>query len=127
MKFTWPNNTKCVVTLNFEYDAESVEMGFSGILHGGHDYGAFSPNYGVPRVLELLNKYGIKSTFFVPAWDAERYPDSIREIVKEGHEVAAHGYLHEDLSKLSPEEERKIPLQLLLLHVLLVITEDVQE
>ncbi len=108
MKFAWPGGAKCAVALNFEYDAESVEMGFTGRLHGGHDYGAFSANYGVPRVLEILSKYGIKSTFFVPAWDAERYPDNIREIVKEGHEVAAHGYLHEDFSKLSLEQEKEV-------------------
>jgi len=108
MKFTWPDNAKCAVTINFEYDAESVEMGLTGEISGGADYGAFSPNYGIPRMLEILSKYSIKSTFFVPAWDAERYPDSVKDIAKAGHEIAAHGYLHEDFSKLGPEQEKKI-------------------
>lgn len=108
MKFRWPNGAKCAVALSFEYDAESVEWGYSKNIEGAFDIGGFSPRFGVPRIIELLNKYTVKGTFFVPAWDAERYPDSIKEIAQEGHEIAAHGYIHENYSELTPREEKKV-------------------
>jgi len=108
MKFRWPNNAKSAVSLSFEYDAESVEWGYSRNIEGAFDIGGFSPQFGVPRVLELLNKHDIKGTFFVPGWDAERYPDSIKEIAEDGHEIAAHGYTHENFAKLTPNEEKEV-------------------
>ena len=51
---------------------------------------------GTRRVLELMDRYGIKSTFLVPGHTALAYPDLIRHIVAQGHELAYHGWMHED-------------------------------
>ena len=51
---------------------------------------------GTRRVLELLDRHGIKSTFLVPGHTALAYPDLIRRIVDQGHELAYHGWMHED-------------------------------
>ena len=51
---------------------------------------------GTRRVLELMDRYGIKSTFLVPGHTALAYPDLIRHIVDQGHELAYHGWMHED-------------------------------
>ena len=59
------------------------------------------------RLLDLFDKYGLRATFAVPAIMAETFPDSIRVAVDKGHEVAAHGYLHEDVSKLERDEEKR--------------------
>lgn len=45
-------------------------------------------------LLELFRKHGVKATFFVTGYFAEREPDHVRRLVEEGHEVAAHGYEH---------------------------------
>lgn len=47
------------------------------------------------RLLELLTSRGVRATFFVLGWVAERYPSLVRRIASEGHEVASHGYAHE--------------------------------
>lgn len=47
------------------------------------------------RVLSLLAEAEVKSTFFVLGWVAERCPDLIRRIGREGHEIASHGYGHQ--------------------------------
>lgn len=52
----------------------------------------------IHRILEILANHGAKATFFTLGWIAERYPNLIREIVKEGHELASHGYGHERAS-----------------------------
>ena len=51
---------------------------------------------GTHRVLELLDRYDIRSTFLVPGHTALAYPNLIREIVDRGHELAYHGWMHED-------------------------------
>ncbi len=52
----------------------------------------------VNAILEMLASHGTKATFFTLGWIAERYPQLVRQIVKEGHELASHGYGHERAS-----------------------------
>ena len=52
----------------------------------------------VDRILAMLDQHGTKATFFTLGWIAERYPELIRRIVAEGHELASHGYGHERAS-----------------------------
>lgn len=58
------------------------------------------------RVLDLLDEYSIKATFFVLGWIAEHFPDIVLDIAKRGHEVACHGYGHELVYTLEPEAFR---------------------
>lgn len=58
------------------------------------------------RVLDLLDEFHIKATFFVLGWVAERFPDIVLDIAKRGHEVACHGYGHELVYTLGPEAFR---------------------
>ncbi|MEO7127699.1 MAG: XrtA system polysaccharide deacetylase, partial [Rhodoferax sp.] len=57
----------------------------------------------VDAILEMLASHGTKATFFTLGWIAERYPQLIRQIVKEGHELASHGYGHERASDQTEE------------------------
>jgi peptidoglycan/xylan/chitin deacetylase (PgdA/CDA1 family) len=56
-------------------------------------------------LLRLLDRHGIRSTFFVPGYTAHRYPGVVRDIVAAGHEVAHHGYLHEQPTGCTVEEQ----------------------
>lgn len=56
------------------------------------------------RLLDLFARYNIKSTFFVLGWVAERYPELIKEIHRQGHEIASHGYAHRRATEQSREE-----------------------
>jgi len=100
------------VLLTFDLDADSACRGrYSGVPDEpvARSKGQYGPKVGLPRILELLDKHSIKSTFFVPGWTAETYPDSVKEITRRGHEVAAHGYKHENLAQLnSPDGEAEI-------------------
>ncbi|MHA1220033.1 MAG: polysaccharide deacetylase family protein [Candidatus Heimdallarchaeaceae archaeon] len=92
------------VCLTFDVDAESAQ------IRKGEDpvkisKGQFAIQRGVPRILDLLKKYDIRSTFFVCGWVAEKYPETIQNIISDGHEIAAHGYLHEELDTLEFNEE----------------------
>jgi polysaccharide deacetylase family protein (PEP-CTERM system associated) len=56
------------------------------------------------RILSLLKKYNIHSTFFVLGWIAEKVPELVREIDYHGHEIATHGYSHKMLTEMGPSE-----------------------
>src|SRR3954454_5881450 len=49
----------------------------------------------VDRILGMLNDCGSRATFFTLGWIAARYPRLVRDIVREGHELASHGFGHE--------------------------------
>jgi polysaccharide deacetylase family protein (PEP-CTERM system associated) len=59
------------------------------------------------RILDLFAENRTKATFFTLGWVAERYPELIRRIVEEGHELASHGYDHRRVTDLTPEEFRQ--------------------
>jgi len=58
------------------------------------------------RILDMLDEYAIRATFFVLGWVAERVPSLVKEIHRRGHEVACHGYGHQLVYGLSPEKFR---------------------
>lgn len=60
-----------------------------------------------PRLLDMLRQRNIKATFYVVGSNAQRYPDILRRMVAEGHEIANHTWNHSYISKLSNEGIRK--------------------
>jgi peptidoglycan/xylan/chitin deacetylase (PgdA/CDA1 family) len=107
----WPGGARCAASFSFDVDAESAMLGVS-TAHASRmsaiSHQAYGPLAGVPRLLKILAKHGITSTFFVPGYTAVRYPDVIRTIAEAGHEIAHHGYLHEPMAGLTPEREAAI-------------------
>ena len=59
------------------------------------------------RILALLEAAGVRATFFVLAWNAERHPEIVRRIAAAGHEVASHGYAHRLVYEQTPEGFRE--------------------
>ncbi len=58
----------------------------------------------VERILKILDEHNVKATFFTLGWVAERYPDVVRLIVADGHELASHGYGHQRVSDLNAQQ-----------------------
>lgn len=58
------------------------------------------------RVLALFEETGVRATFFVLGWVADKYPQLVREIAAAGHEIASHGYHHQLLYALTPQQVR---------------------
>jgi peptidoglycan/xylan/chitin deacetylase (PgdA/CDA1 family) len=98
---------RLTVALTFDHDAISseVDRGDGPTLRSR---GEFGPRVGAPRVLDLLEREAIPSTWFVPGHTLVTFPDSIEAIVTGGHEIGCHGWAHEDLASVEPERERDI-------------------
>lgn len=58
------------------------------------------------RILELFSAHNVQGTFFTLGWVAERFPDLVRKIVDNGHELASHGWEHIRVSAQTPKEFR---------------------
>jgi peptidoglycan/xylan/chitin deacetylase (PgdA/CDA1 family) len=104
----WPTGKQAAASLSFDFDAETVWVGFDeqntlrpGVLSIGH-YGA---RVGLPLILDILERRGIRATFFVVGQNLERYPELVHRIIADGHEIGIHGYTHTPPQSLTPAEE----------------------
>lgn len=61
-------------------------------------------NEYIEPMLDVLDEYGVKTTFFVGGSWASKYPDILKEIVSRGHELGNHGYYHKDQDKLNYDQ-----------------------
>jgi peptidoglycan-N-acetylglucosamine deacetylase len=111
MKFAWPGAARAACAVTFDVDAESAVLAIDSRFEqraSTMSHQAYGPKVGVPRLLGVLERAGVRATFFVPGYTARRYPDTIRAIAAGGHEVGWHNDLHEPLHSLSEDEERAI-------------------
>jgi peptidoglycan-N-acetylglucosamine deacetylase len=106
---SWHGGAAAVATLTFDVDAETP------ILAQGREYAdhmmvmshqSYGPDVGVPRILDMLDEFGVPATFFVPGWVAEHRPGLAARIVERGHEVAHHSYSHRSPVTMTAAEER---------------------
>src|SRR4051794_9257323 len=92
----WRQGAAAVAVLTFDVDAETAVLAegerYARDLSTTHQ--AYGPRVGVPRLLALLERYGLPATFFVPGETAERWPGTVDAIREHGHEVALHGHTH---------------------------------
>jgi peptidoglycan/xylan/chitin deacetylase (PgdA/CDA1 family) len=106
----WPNGARCAVCFTLDMDAESLlYLAHPLKAHGMVSAASmlrYGPDVAVPRILETYRHYRIRQTFFVPGWCAERYPYAVEAMVRAGHEVSAHGYMHENPNEQSDTDER---------------------
>src|SRR6476659_10211266 len=105
----WPNNSRVAVCLSFDDDNESYLLASGNTSPTTLSTADFGAQEGLPRILALLDKYNISSTFFIPAVSALLHPEMIPAIMKSGrHEIGVHGWIHEFLPRIADaaEEER---------------------
>ena len=57
-------------------------------------------------ILNILDEYNVKATFFILGWVAERYPQLTKRIAEQDHEIASHGYLHQRVALQDRETYR---------------------
>ena len=102
----WPNGARVAVCISFDVDNESFLLAAgetSPTTLSASDFGA---QEGLPRILALLDKYQIATTFFIPAVSALLHPEMIPAIQKSGrHEIGVHGWIHESPPATGSAEE----------------------
>ena len=73
------------------------------------DWPAFTSRVegNVERILEMLEKFRCRATFFILGWVAERFPLLVQSIDRSGHEIACHGFAHQHIRRQSPDQFRR--------------------
>lgn len=94
------------VLLTFDFDAYSPWIWRKMTNYTNLSRGEFA-SVGVKRILRLLQREGIRATFFIPGHTAEHFSEDVGSIKDEGHEIAHHGYLHEPPESLGSREEEE--------------------
>jgi allantoinase len=118
--FQWPNHARMAVVMTclLENWSEGKGPPFSvqttSLRPGTHDraamtWGSYGGRAGVWRLLKILDETRIPATFVANARALELNPAAARQIVKSGHEIAAHSYAQDDLlAYLDPQQEKEI-------------------
>ena len=118
----WPRGHQCAFSVVVDYRVKLDDDGTGGTdadyriqrhpknieLRTVNWQAEFGVKIAARRLFDLFEKYEIRATFAVPSVMADLYPDDVSQIIRRGHEVAAHGYRHEDIGSLKLEEEKAL-------------------
>ncbi len=114
----WPGGARLAVSLSLMFEGGGQPISGAGgpipepIEHSLPDlptnaFFAYGPNEGIPRILDMLDRHGIKMSSFMIGQAIEKAPELAKEIVRRGHEVAAHGRTWQNSYAMAPDEERR--------------------
>jgi peptidoglycan/xylan/chitin deacetylase (PgdA/CDA1 family) len=115
MRYRWPEGKQSAAVLSFDFDAESGflfrEPEKAKRSLAGLEERRFGPRVGVDRILRMLDRLKLRASFFIPGWTVEHHrPESLR-IRDAGHEIGAHGNVHEAVDFLDAEREEAVMRQ----------------
>ncbi|WP_105204659.1 polysaccharide deacetylase [Neobittarella massiliensis] len=106
----WPQNIQCAAMITVNLDAEYFWLQLderAAHMPKTLSMGQYGMTRGLGRLLDILQSFSIKATFFVPGIVAEKYAGYMKDIVSAGHEIACHGYLHENLSLFDRAQQQE--------------------
>jgi peptidoglycan/xylan/chitin deacetylase (PgdA/CDA1 family) len=100
------------ICLGVDVDAVAGWLGSYGGEDSPNDIqrGVFAGEVGSPRLLKLFERYGIRTTWFIPGHSIESFPTQMQAVADAGHEIGAHGYCHENPVAMTPTQEREVLL-----------------
>jgi len=97
--------SKHSVCITFDFDAISGFVARGSRTPTPVSRGEFGPRVAAPRLLALMKKHRIQSSWYVPGHTIETFPDAVKSVVDAGHEIGHHGWKHVSPAGLSLEEE----------------------
>jgi len=105
--YVWPEGKTSALCFSVDVDAEAPYLwanrdGLPPML-GQLEQRRFGPREGIWRILDMLDRVGIKGSFFVPSVVVETHPNILPALVERGHEIGLHGHLHELVADCSDE------------------------
>jgi peptidoglycan/xylan/chitin deacetylase (PgdA/CDA1 family) len=115
---TWPNGKKIAVsvTVMFEtwsegaapnYSVQTTHLKSGTVDHASKAWSTYGGRVGVWRLIRMLDRLQIPGTFFTNGRCTEDYPDAVKQIVKSGHDLAAHAYTQDQLLAYMPLEDQQ--------------------
>lgn len=94
-----------IVCLTFDFDAMSGFISRGMTSPSPLSRGEFGADVGAPRILALLAKYRIPTSWYIPGHTLETYPGQCQRVFDAGHEIGHHGWTHVPPASLTREQE----------------------
>jgi len=105
----WPGGARVAVLLSFDVDNETIALRYGEPTIGALSQGEFGARVGLQRVVDLVDRYEIPASFFIPSESLRLSPHMADIIGRSGqHEFAVHGWIHERNSDLPADVEREL-------------------
>ena len=116
--FRWPGGRRLAIIFNIAYEAWSEGKApgigpMGNVLQPGyfdtnaHSWAGFGPVRGIQRLLDIADRQGVKTSVMVNGVLAERYPDTVADIHRRGHEIVAHSWGMDVIPVYLGEEDEK--------------------
>ena len=98
------------ICLGVDVDAVAGWLGSYGGQDSPNDIqrGMFAGEVGAPRLLNLFEKYELRTSWFIPGHSIETFPAQMQAVADAGHEIGAHGYSHENPIAMTPQQEQDV-------------------
>ncbi len=131
-QFEWPHGKRIAVMITVlletwsdgkaaPYSIQTTSLKPNTVDYSGISWGQYGGNEGLWRVMRILDRFSAPGTICPNAESAKLYPDALRQAIKSGHEIAAHGRFQDELMIYQePEQERELIRQSL--HMLEEVT-----
>jgi peptidoglycan/xylan/chitin deacetylase (PgdA/CDA1 family) len=104
-----PAGKKIAVNLGTDFDAQSLWLGgFNKPSPSMMSRGEFGAKVGVPRLLELYERFDVKTTWFTPGHTVDTFTEECELIAAKGHEFGHHGYFHENPTLIDAGTEEEL-------------------
>lgn len=104
-----PEGKRIAVALGCDFDAMCI---WDGSYHrwtpAYQSRGEFGAEVAVQRLLALFDKHKIKTTWCIPGHSVETFPEACKDVLAAGHELAHHGYMHENPTEVDREREKEV-------------------
>ncbi len=99
-----------IVTIGVDIDAVAGWIGSYGGADSPSDIqrGVWAGEIGTPRLLKMFERQGIRTSWFIPGHSIETFPEQAAMVAEAGHEIGAHGYLHENPVAMTPTQEEDV-------------------
>ena len=105
---SWPGGARCAVALSFDADHDTIPLRDGDESPMRISQGQYGHRQGMPRIRAMLARHGVPASFFYPAVSALLYPDEVRAVAAEGHEIGIHSWIHEANTTLPQGVERDL-------------------
>lgn len=120
MALSWPNGKRIAVAVAVmyevwsegnapQYSVQTTHLRPGTVNLSGITWSQYGGRSGVWRMIRTLDRHGIKGTFAINARACELYPDSIKQLIRSGHDAAGHGYTQDGIQRyMTADEERAL-------------------
>lgn len=106
----WPPGVRLPIIIGVHHQAEEACVQFPDGQPDPFDYyeRQYGGRRGAWRLLEIMARHDVRGTWIICGATCEKYPEITREVQRTGHAIAGHGYAHENVCDLPPDQELEV-------------------